>query len=257
MFNAVIDCKESKHAIAKEIRETHRELHGDTLLPSGGHSQISSSLAMDFISTLKTSLKVHYSKRVRARVAARLGEHTPPRSANNEVKQAHALRVAEASYDVLRPAYNEPGCREEDRGLVEQERAFLGLDTLPWEAGGIKKTLSDFVGRSPELLLPGLYRLRAAKVQQGEKAFRLLPMRTTMRPGFLKMDQEVVKDTGLVDKDLKTGVNKRNKDRHEAQKPVEERVKAQKSTLRARHVQDRRGESFRDRQLRESGRQAV
>ena len=94
-----------------------------------------------------------------------------------------------------------------------------------------KKTLNDLIKANPQHFLPGMASLNRAFADANERTFRLVPMRTSLTPRFLTMDQTVLEQLGLVGEDTKKRVRKDARQRRDEQRGYMEGLKA----IKARH----------------------
>lgn len=227
------------------VRAAFRRIHGDDapLVPAGGLPQLVNYEARYFIATLKTGLVMHYRKRVFRYCKLRLRLSSAAYAAlDKQGRKAQTSRVLRAATDVCRPGWMPPVADAADAAFVNATRATLGLSAVPWggQAGADGRTvrrrrLDEVLKEAPQRFLPGMAALNRAFAAAGERTFRLLPMRTTLAPRFITIDQEVLKELGLVGAEAKRKLAADNRRRREQQAPFD----ADLAALRRAHAEER------------------
>jgi hypothetical protein len=216
-------------------RDAYRRIHGANapLIPGKGLSAAINSEARSYVALVKTSLKVHFAKRVKRYCKAKLAVDPDTfKKFTKAQKLAHADRVSAVVWDVCRPSWKAPIVTSEaDVALVEATRAMLGMDAIEWSPRNAKgktvdKSLYDVIKQAPHLFFKGMAALADAFAANGERGFRIVPMRSSLTPRFVTLDQEVLKEIGLVTKEAKADLAKRATKRREKTKPYKERLKA-------------------------------
>ena len=240
MFRAVVSGRQgsvadSPHRAAQErVLEAFHRIHGTgaTLVDGTGLGQLLKFESRFWITTLKTGICVHYRNRVKRYCQLRLRLPDAEYDAlSKEGKKAHTRRVLCVTTDVCRPGWQQRVADAGDAAFVDATRSMLRLDDMAWAPTNrqnrpMKKTLTDLIKANPQHFLPGLAALSRAFAEAGGRTFRLVPMRTNLMPKFVNIDQQVVKELGLMDDDKRKGLNRQASKRCKVQKPFREALKA-------------------------------
>jgi len=248
MFSAITDAKgssEEKHphlfALRKRTRDTLRRIQSSEetceLLASKGIAQLLKQEARFYISSLKTGLKMHFISRVERFVKLKLREEwelshpeEQPEKLSKEERTRHRVRITTIRNDVCRPGYRPVESSGNDALLVSSMRSILQLDKMEWEkttANGrvLGKTLFDLIKANPHHFLPGMVALNKCFHAAGERTFRVVPMRTSPTPCFITIDQDALKEMGLLDEEARLEIGRRVRSRCEKKAPYEKRLK--------------------------------
>jgi hypothetical protein len=115
---------------------------------------------------------------------------------------------------------------------------MLGMDVIEWSPANkngksMKRTLFDVIKATPHLFFRGMAALAYAFDAEGERSFRVVPVRSSLSPRFISLDQTVLNASGLVDADTKLRLQKAAEIRRKAKLPFEERLKDAKRQLAA------------------------
>lgn len=246
MFNGVVSGRgpdDSKHpenhTVHGRIREAYHRIHGDEapLVPGKGLGQMISLEAKSYKSLVTTSLKNHFVARVKRYCKMKLQlDAKVYKKLSKAEKTAHALRVASVVSDVCRPSWKAPVSDQCDAGLVTSTRMLLGMESIEWSPlnrGGkpMKKTLFDVIKSKPHLFFKGMAAMAHAFDEVGERIFRIVPMRSSLTPRFVTLDQRVLKEVGLVGEDAKKRLAKSVTARRDAKKPFKESIDAIQAEL--------------------------
>ena len=231
MFNGVVDKTTARrgtpnHAAQQRVRSAFLRIHGPggSLVEAKGLSQLLASESRYYIATLKTGLSRHFRKRVQryCKLKLRLSDSEYAKLSKEERKQ-HTKRILLANTDVCRPGWQHKVSDDADAAFVRQTRTMLGLEQMEWtplrkSGGTLKKTLTDLIKANPQRFLPGMASLNRAFADAGERTFRLVPMRSSLAPRFITIDQQALSQLGLVGKDTRVSTQKDALQRRREQK---------------------------------------
>ena len=261
MFGGVLDshgANKTKHpknyAVQQRVLGAFRRIHGAeaSRVPGAGMGQLVTQEVLFYITQVQTSLKKHFVKRVERYVKLRLNAAQDAKSKTakrtKEEGLEHAHRVKRVRNDACRPGHVAALCTDAaDVALSNEIRELLRMDNLEWTPLGAKgapqkKTLFDLIKASPQRLLPGMVALNKAFHAAGGRTFRVVPMRTSLMPKFITIDQRSLKDMGLVDKVVKRALAKKMESRRAQMPPFNDKLKALRGQLVAYHKEDKQAD---------------
>ena len=240
-FRAVVSgrsgSRDSEHAtLQSRVLAAFRRIHGDQkhLVDGRGLGQLIKYESKFWIATMKTSMRVHFRKRVLRACKLKLRLPDDEYDAlDAEGRKAQTARVLRVTTDVCRPEWEPRVADEADAPIVDATRAVLGLDSMRWgehdAASGswkMHRTLGDLVKANPHHFVRGLVALNASFAAAGERTFRVVPMRTSLTPKFVHFDQVVVRELGLLDDATKRKLADDTRRRLSEQRSVVEERKA-------------------------------
>lgn len=230
MFNGVVDKTTARpgtpnHAAQQRVRSAFSRIHPDgSRVEADNLSQLLASESRYYIATLKTGLLRHFRKRVQryCKLKLRLSDSEYAHLTEERRKQ-QTERVLLTTTDVCRPGWQPKVSDDADAAFVRQTRTMLGLEPMEWSppdkrGNPRKKTLNDLIKANPQHFLPGMASLNRAFADAGERTFRLVPMRSSLAPRFITIDQQALRQLGLVGKDTRVSTDKDALQRRREQK---------------------------------------
>ena len=188
----------SAGAVDPELRTTRElqlQLQGanapEPVSSARGGVQLFKAAADQFVSTAKTSLWLHFRRRVRSVVDCRMAlteaEYAALDADGRKTFKGRKLKVA---WDACRMG-TEPYKSESaaDRQLVDAVRAWLDLDSLAWN----NKPLEYHIKADPVRFVRPTWRMLRELKAQGRKGFSLLPLRRTLTPRYATVDTKALR----------------------------------------------------------------
>jgi len=182
-----------------------------------------------YTSHLKTQVHRSFRKRVGRIVQLRLRlDDAAAAALTREERTRRKCMTKIAMISATRPR-GSAGLEGEFKAVVDAVISDLRIDKIDLKIKDVAKSIPYVLKAKPTRFLPALWRINLELEAAGETRFGLVPLTTSNVPGFIALDQGVLKRMGLVDKQAQVEINRRIKIRTTAVAPY----KAQLRSLRA------------------------
>jgi hypothetical protein len=187
-----------------------------------------------FTSQLKTQVHRSFRKRVGRIVQLRLrldDEAAAALTTEERTRRKYATKIAMVSATKPRGS---AGLEGEFKTVVDAVISDLGIDKIDLKLKGVAKSMPYMLKATPTRFLPALWRINLKLAAAGETRFGLVPMATSNVPGFLSVDQRVLNQMDLIDREARAEINRRAKVRKTAVAPYTARLRALRSEINQR-----------------------
>ena len=177
-------------AVSRTVQIT---LHGAHVLPpisTAGLDQMLKFEADKFATTAATNVWLHLRKRVKRYVNLRMALSDAEYNVlTKEQKAERGKQKKKVVWDVCRVGSEPCASAEAHHSLVQEVRQWLGWDAIEWD----EKPLEYHAKADPRRFLRASWKLLGYIKAVGGRGFSLLPLRSTMRPGYATVDTNALR----------------------------------------------------------------